>query len=39
MTRWQRRAEFFQAHTAIIEFLKRKRAKEVGYQLIKGPWV
>jgi uncharacterized protein len=37
-SRWRNRAEFFQGRKAIIEFLKRKWAKELGYRLIKELW-
>jgi uncharacterized protein len=37
-SRWRNRAEFFQGRKAIIEFLKRKWAKELDYRLIKELW-
>jgi nuclear transport factor 2 (NTF2) superfamily protein len=37
-SRWRNRAEFFQGRRAIIEFLRRKWAKELGYRLIKELW-
>jgi uncharacterized protein len=37
-SRWRNRAEFFQGRGAIIEFLKRKWAKELDYRLIKELW-
>ena len=36
--RWRNRAEFLQGRTAIVEFLKRKWAKELDYRLIKELW-
>lgn len=35
---WRNRAEFFQGRAAIVEFLKRKWAKELDYRLIKELW-
>jgi hypothetical protein len=35
---WRNRAEFFSGRPAIIEFLKRKWAKELDYRLIKELW-
>ncbi len=35
---WRNRAEFFNGRPAIIEFLKRKWAKELDYRLIKELW-
>jgi hypothetical protein len=35
-SRWRNRAEFFQGRPAIIQFLRRKWAKELEYRLIKG---
>jgi uncharacterized protein len=35
---WRNRAEFFQGRAAIVEFLKRKWAKEIEYRLIKELW-
>jgi nuclear transport factor 2 (NTF2) superfamily protein len=37
-SRWRNRAEFFHGHTAVVEFLKRKWAKELDYRLIKELW-
>ena len=37
-SRWRNRAEFFQGRKAIVEFLKRKWAKELDYRLIKELW-
>ena len=37
-SRWRNRAEFLQGRTAIVEFLKRKWAKELDYRLIKELW-
>ena len=37
-SRWRNRAEFFVGRAAIIEFLKRKWAKELDYHLIKELW-
>jgi nuclear transport factor 2 (NTF2) superfamily protein len=37
-SRWRNRAEFFQGRERIIEFLKRKWAKELDYRLIKELW-
>jgi len=37
-SRWRNRAEFFRGRTAIVEFLKRKWAKELDYRLIKELW-
>ena len=37
-SRWRNRAEFFQGRAAIIEFLKRKWARELSYRLIKELW-
>jgi uncharacterized protein len=37
-SRWRNRAEFFHGRAAIIEFLKRKWAKELDYRLIKELW-
>ena len=34
-SRWRNRIEFFSGRTAIIEFLKRKWAKELDYCLMK----
>lgn len=35
---WRNRAEFFQGRAAIVEFLKRKWARERDYRLIKELW-
>ena len=35
---WRNRAEFFSGRPAIVEFLKRKWAKELDYRLIKELW-
>jgi nuclear transport factor 2 (NTF2) superfamily protein len=37
-SRWRNRAEFFQGRAAIVEFLKRKWARELDYRLIKELW-
>jgi uncharacterized protein len=37
-SRWRNRAEFFQGWPAIIEFLRRKWARELDYRLIKELW-
>lgn len=37
-SRWRNRAEFFHGRAAIVEFLKRKWAKEFDYRLIKELW-
>lgn len=37
-SKWRNRSEFFQGRGAIIEFLKRKWAKELDYRLIKEVW-
>jgi uncharacterized protein len=37
-SRWRNRAEFFQGREAIIEFLRRKWARELDYRLIKELW-
>ncbi len=37
-SRWRNRAEFFQGRAAIVEFLKRKWARELDYHLIKELW-
>ena len=37
-SRWRNRAEFLQGRKAIVEFLKRKWAKELDYRLIKELW-
>ena len=34
-SRWRNRAEFFQGRPAIIEFQRRKWAKELHYRLLK----
>jgi uncharacterized protein len=35
---WRNRAEFFSGRPAIVEFLRRKWAREVDYRLIKELW-
>lgn len=35
---WRNRAEFFVGRAAIVEFLRRKWAKELDYRLIKEVW-
>ncbi len=35
---WRNRCEFFSGREAIVEFLKRKWAKELDYRLIKELW-
>lgn len=35
---WRNRSEFFKGRPAIVEFLKRKWAKELDYRLIKEVW-
>jgi len=35
---WRNRSEFFRGRAAIVEFLKRKWAKEQDYRLIKEVW-
>ncbi|HZR35371.1 MAG TPA: nuclear transport factor 2 family protein [Nevskia sp.] len=37
-SRWRNRAEFFQGRAAIVEFLRRKWARELDYRLIKEVW-
>jgi hypothetical protein len=37
-SRWRNRAEFFQGRPAIVEFLRRKWARELDYRLIKQVW-
>jgi uncharacterized protein len=37
-SRWRNRAEFFEGRAAIVEFLRRKWAKELDYRLIKEVW-
>ncbi|HJU15489.1 MAG TPA: nuclear transport factor 2 family protein [Stellaceae bacterium] len=37
-SRWRNRAEFFEGRAAIIEFLRRKWARELDYRLIKEVW-
>ena len=37
-SRWRNRAEFFEGRPAIVDFLKRKWAKEFDYRLIKELW-
>ena len=37
-SRWRNRAEFFAGREAIVQFLRRKWAKELDYRLIKELW-
>jgi len=37
-SQWRNRAEFFSGREAIVEFLRRKWAKELDYRLIKELW-
>jgi len=37
-SRWRNRSEFIQGRDQILQFLKRKWAKEVDYRLIKEVW-
>jgi uncharacterized protein len=37
-SRWRNRTEFFQGRATIIEFLRRKWARELDYRLIKELW-
>jgi len=37
-SRWRNRGEFLQGRAAIVEFLKRKWARELDYRLIKELW-
>jgi uncharacterized protein len=37
-SRWRNRTEFFAGRPAIVEFLRRKWAKELEYRLIKEVW-
>ena len=37
-SRWRNRAEFFEGRPAIVEFLRRKWARELDYRLIKELW-
>ena len=37
-SRWRNRAEFFTGRAAIVEFLRRKWAKELDYRLVKELW-
>jgi uncharacterized protein len=37
-SRWRNRAEFFQGRDRIVEFLRRKWAREFDYRLIKEVW-
>ncbi|MBS0611587.1 MAG: nuclear transport factor 2 family protein [Proteobacteria bacterium] len=37
-SRWRNRAEFLHGRAAIVEFLKRKWARELDYRLIKEVW-
>ena len=36
--KWRNRAEFFQGHAAIVEFLTRKWTREIDYRLVKELW-
>ena len=38
-SQWRNRIEFFTGRQAIIEFLKRKWAKELDYRLMKELWI
>ena len=37
-SKWRNRSEFFSGRAAIVEFFKRKWAKELDYRLIKEVW-
>ncbi len=37
-SRWRNRAEFFSGRAAIVDFLRRKWARELDYRLIKELW-
>jgi len=37
-SRWRNRAEFLQGRAAIVEFLRRKWARELDYRLVKELW-
>lgn len=37
-SRWRNRSEFFEGRGAIVEFLKRKWARELEYRLVKELW-
>ena len=37
-SQWRNRAEFFSGREAIVQFLRRKWAKELDYRLIKEVW-
>ncbi|HEY1500560.1 MAG TPA: nuclear transport factor 2 family protein [Acidobacteriaceae bacterium] len=37
-SRWRNRTEFFSGRAAIVEFLRRKWARELDYRLIKELW-
>jgi uncharacterized protein len=37
-SRWRNRAEFFSGRAAIVEFLRRKWARELDYRLVKELW-
>jgi uncharacterized protein len=37
-SRWRNRAEFFEGRPAIVDFLRRKWARELDYRLIKELW-
>ncbi len=38
-SRWRNRVEFFQGREAIVEFLRRKWARELDYRLMKELWL
>ena len=37
-SQWRNRAEFFSGRDAIVQFLQRKRTRELDYRLIKEVW-
>lgn len=37
-TRWRNRAEFLHGRAEVVEFLRRKWARELDYRLVKGLW-
>lgn len=37
-SRWRNRAEIFQGRVAIVDFLRRKWAREIEYRLVKEVW-
>lgn len=37
-SQWRNRDEFFQGHDAIVDFLRRKWARELDYHLLKELW-